>query len=61
MAFGFKFVLDVVLHNKKGKGFQLLPRRGVVERTFSWLYQHRRLFKDYEVLTASGVLFIHPP
>lgn len=32
------------------KGFQLLPRRWVVERTFSWFGKQRRLSKDYEFL-----------
>jgi putative transposase len=30
------------------KGFQILPRRGVVERTFGWLGRYRRLGRDYE-------------
>ena len=33
---------------KKGKGFQVLPRRWVVERTLAWLHRYRRLSKDYE-------------
>jgi putative transposase len=40
-------------------GFRVLPRRWVVERTFSWLSQSRRLSKDYERLTATGEAIIY--
>jgi putative transposase len=40
------------------RGFVVLPRRWVVERTFSWIDQHRRLSKDYERLPESGEAFI---
>src|SRR5215208_5049101 len=40
-------------------GFRVLPRRWVVERTFSWLGQSRRLSKDYERLTATGEALIY--
>ncbi len=40
-------------------GFQVLPRRWVVERTFSWLDQNRRMSKDYERLCASGEAFVY--
>ncbi len=36
------------------KGFQVLKRRWVVERTFGWLGRYRRLSKDYEGLPATG-------
>jgi putative transposase len=40
-------------------GFQVLPRRWVVERTFSWIDQNRRMSKDYERLCASGEGFVY--
>jgi putative transposase len=41
------------------KGFEVLPRRWVVERTFSWIDQNRRMSKDYEKLCASGEAFVY--
>ena len=41
------------------KGFQVLPRRWVVERTFSWKDQNRRMSKDYERLTETSEAFIY--
>jgi putative transposase len=41
------------------KGFQVLPRRWVVERTFSWIDQNRRMSKDYERLCASGEALVY--
>lgn len=43
-------VLEVVQHTEAKKGFVLLPRRWVVERTFGWLGRFRRLARDYERL-----------
>src|SRR5215213_8871947 len=40
-------------------GFQVLPRRWVAERTFSWIDQNRRMSKDYERLCASGESFVY--
>jgi putative transposase len=41
------------------KGFEVLPRRWVVERTFSWLGQNRRMSKDYERLPESSEAFVY--
>ncbi len=41
------------------RGFEVLPRRWVVERTFSWLSQNRRTSRDYERLCATGEAFIY--
>ena len=41
------------------RGFQVSPRRWVVERTFSWLSQNRRMSKDYERLCATGEAFVY--
>ncbi len=41
------------------KGFQVLPKRWVVERTFSWTEQNRRMSKDYERLPETGEAFIY--
>jgi putative transposase len=41
------------------RGFEVLPRRWVVERTFAWICHNRRLSKDYERLCATGEAFIY--
>jgi putative transposase len=41
------------------RGFMVLPRRWVVERTFSWLSQNRRMSKDYERLCATSEAFVY--
>jgi transposase len=45
--------LEVVKHTEPKKGFVLLPRRWVIERTFGWLGRFRRLARDYERLTET--------
>jgi transposase len=45
--------LEVVKHTEAKKGFVLLPRRWVVERTFGWLGRFRRLTRDYERLSET--------
>ena len=44
------WAVEVVTRPKEQKGFAVLPRRWVVERTFAWLGRSRRLSKDYEAL-----------
>lgn len=46
-------VVEVVRKPGDQIGFAVLPRRWVVERTFSWLMRHRRLARDYERLPAT--------
>ncbi|MEZ5943338.1 MAG: transposase [Planctomycetaceae bacterium] len=46
--------LEIVRRPEGAKGFVLLPKRWVVERTFSWLNRWHRLSKDYEQRTDSS-------
>ncbi|WEK52098.1 MAG: IS5 family transposase [Candidatus Kaistia colombiensis] len=48
------WIIEIVQRPAGTKGFQLLPRRWVVERTFAWLGRNRRLAKDYEATIASA-------
>ncbi len=45
-----RIVLEIVRKPEGQRGFAVLPRRWVVERTLSWLTAHRRLARDYERL-----------
>lgn len=44
----FGWVIEVVKRNETGK-FVVLPKRWIVERTFAWLANYRRLNRDYEI------------
>ncbi len=50
--------VDLEVVEREGKGFAVLPRRWVVERTFAWLFNYRRHSKDYEVLTRNSEAFV---
>lgn len=54
-----KILLEVVLRSEEAKGFVLLPRRWVVERTFAWLNNNRRMSKDYERFCDTSETFIY--
>lgn len=49
---------QIIKRSDTAKGFELLPRRWVVERTFAWLGRCRRLAKDFEATIESAVAWI---
>lgn len=53
-------ILAIISAAPQQKGFVVLPRRWVVERTFAWLGNYRRLSKDYEVNTtlSAGMIYL---
>lgn len=53
-----KVVLEIVRKAKEQSGFQVLPRRWVIERTFGWFGRYRRLSKDYEALPDTSKAMI---
>jgi putative transposase len=56
----FAFVLEIVCRDEQQQGFQVLPKRWIVERTFGWLNRYRRLSKDYErqTKTSEGMVYL---
>ena len=56
----FQVLLDIVLRSDKLKGFVVLPKRWIVERTFAWFGRYRRLSKDYEQLleNSEGMIYL---
>ena len=50
--------IEIVKRSDDMKGFVLLPRRWVVERTFSWFGRNRRLARDWENLAATLQAFV---
>ncbi|AMK21780.1 IS5 family transposase [Sphingobium sp. TKS] len=49
-----RWTIQIIKRSDKAKGFEVLPRRWVVERTFAWLGRCRRLAKDWEKSIASS-------
>ncbi len=50
--------IEVVKRSAQAKGFEVIPRRWVVERTIAWINRCRRLAKDYENLNRTAIAFI---
>ena len=55
----FGWVLEIVKRSEQVKGFQVLPRRWVVERSFGWLGRYRRLARDYEHTISSSESMVY--
>jgi transposase len=53
------WTIEVVKRTADATGFQLLPRRWVVERTLAWLNRNRRLAKDFEASIASAKAWLY--
>jgi transposase len=54
-----EWTIEIVKRCDAAKGFVLLPRRWVVERTLAWLNRNRRLAKDFEVTIESAVTWLY--
>ena len=52
------WVLEIVKRSEDAKGFELLKKRWIVERTLGWFGWYRRLSKDYEELTINSEAMI---
>ena len=55
----YRWIMETIKRSDSRKGFVLLPKRWVVERTWGWLNWCRRLSKDYEVLPETSEAFIY--
>lgn len=53
-----KWALEIIRRSDQAKGFEVLPRRWVVERTIAWLNRNRRLAKDFEATVESAGAWI---
>ncbi|OGM90699.1 transposase [Candidatus Wolfebacteria bacterium RIFCSPHIGHO2_01_FULL_48_22] len=54
-----RYRLEIVKRSDDLKGFKVVPKRWIVERTFSWLYKYRRLSKDYEYHPDTSEVMIY--
>ena len=51
--------VEIVKRSDKAKGFEVLPKRWIVERTFAWLCRCRRLAKDFERFNRKALAFVN--
>ena len=51
-------LIEIIKRSDTAEGFEVLPRRWVVERTFAWLGRNRRLAKDFEQIIASATVWL---
>jgi transposase len=49
---------EIVKRSDRAKGFEVLPKRWLVERTFAWLNRCRRLAKDWETFNPKALAFL---
>jgi len=54
------WTLEIVLRKDNNRNFKVLPKRWIVERTFSWFESYRRLSKDFEFNTNTSEAMIQP-
>ena len=53
-----KWAIEIIKRSDTAKGFEVLPRRWVVERTFAWISRNRRLARDFEQTIASATAWL---
>jgi transposase len=59
VALAISIIVEIVRKLPDQVGFQVLPRRWVVERLFAWINRNRRLAKDFEATIASATAFLY--
>jgi len=52
------WTLQVVKRSDRAKGFEVLPKRWIVERTFAWISRNRRLARDFERYARTTIAYI---
>jgi transposase len=54
-----RLITEIITRRAQAKGFVVLPKRWIVERTIAWLNRCRRLAKDFENRTRHALAFVH--